>query len=84
MTMDEYLEIIVRVKGVKAQNKMLPPGAGMAGVPEDLLEEMSDNANYFAEFGYEGRDDPSLVHPKDVSLDGVPQGALKLTVIAWC
>lgn len=69
MTMDEYLEIICQVLGVKAFNKQLPADAKWEAIPDELVEELSDNSKYFEEFGYEGRDDPSLVHPKDVSSD---------------
>ncbi|KAJ9614548.1 hypothetical protein H2200_002685 [Cladophialophora chaetospira] len=68
-TMDEFLDIIRQVKGVKAVNKQLPSGTEWEAVPEELREELSENASYFEEFGYEGRDDPSLVHPKDLGVD---------------
>jgi hypothetical protein len=29
---------------------------------------MVDCFGYFDEFGYEGRDDPTVVHPRDVSV----------------
>ncbi|KIL96584.1 hypothetical protein FAVG1_01328 [Fusarium avenaceum] len=38
----------------------LPPG-----LPEDLVGEMLDCFGYFDEFGYEGRDDHTVVHPLD-------------------
>ena len=82
MTMDEYLEIIVKALGVKARNLRLPAGEGMAGLPEDLVQEILDNGNYFAEFGYEGKDDPSLVHPKDVSPKTVQKAYRSLTLTA--
>ena len=69
MSLDEYLEIIGRVKGVKMKNVLPPPDAEVdTGMPAELAEEMSDNAKYFEEFGYEARDDPSVLHPKDVSV----------------
>lgn len=67
MTMAEYVESISRVKGVKAITKSLAPDAPMDMIPEELREELIENMLYFHEFGYEGRNDPSVVHPKDVS-----------------
>ncbi|EXJ54606.1 hypothetical protein A1O7_09947 [Cladophialophora yegresii CBS 114405] len=67
MTMDEYLQIVCAVKGVKAVNQNVPLDASSGSLPEELVAELADNAGYFEEFGYEGRDDPTLVHPRDVS-----------------
>jgi hypothetical protein len=36
---------------------------------DELIGEMADCFGYFDEFGYEGRDDPTVVHPRDVSYD---------------
>ncbi|KAF5662211.1 nitrogen metabolic regulatory protein [Fusarium heterosporum] len=36
-------------------------------LPEDLVGEMIDCFGYFNEFGYEGRDDSTIVHPRDLS-----------------
>ncbi|ETI20300.1 hypothetical protein G647_08334 [Cladophialophora carrionii CBS 160.54] len=69
MTLDEYLDIIRRVTGVKAVSKQVPLDASSGSIPEELVAELTDNANYFEEFGYEGRDDPTLVHPKDLGVD---------------
>ena len=68
MTLDEYINPISQVKGVKATKINLPPEAGKGVLPDDLILELSDNAKYLAEFGYDARDDPSVLHPKDVSL----------------
>ncbi|OQU98278.1 hypothetical protein CLAIMM_04087 [Cladophialophora immunda] len=72
MSMDEYIAILSQTLGVKTKTRVLSPeGASsvLSTLPEDLLEELVENANYFAEFGYEGRDDPSLVHPKDLGIE---------------
>jgi hypothetical protein len=68
MSMDEYVDIISKVTGVKVKNQEVPVEVAMAGMPQDLAQEVSDNMNYVLEFGYEGRDDPSVVHPNQVSL----------------
>ncbi|EXJ69481.1 uncharacterized protein A1O5_07517 [Cladophialophora psammophila CBS 110553] len=69
MPMDEFVAIVSQTLGVKAGIKAMSPGGGAWGdIPEDLREELTDNASYFADFGYEGRDDPSPVHPKDLDV----------------
>ncbi|KAF4438697.1 nitrogen metabolic regulation nmr [Fusarium acutatum] len=47
-------------KAIKDDNA-IPPG-----VSDELLGEMIDCFSYFNEFGYEGRDDPTVVHPRDL------------------
>jgi hypothetical protein len=32
-----------------------------------LKAELEDNTAYWNEFGYDGRDDPTVIHPRDVS-----------------
>ncbi|KAF9768657.1 hypothetical protein IL306_013967 [Fusarium sp. DS 682] len=39
-------------------------GAVPPGTSDELLGEMIDCFGYFNEFGYEGRDDPTVVHPR--------------------
>jgi hypothetical protein len=46
---------------------MLPKGQSHIPVPPELGLELDDNWAYCNEFGYEGRDDPTIIHPKDVS-----------------
>ncbi|KAF4343316.1 nitrogen metabolic regulation nmr [Fusarium beomiforme] len=41
-------------------------GAVPPGISDELLGEMIDCFGYFNEFGYEGRDDPTVVHPRDL------------------
>ncbi|KAF4502532.1 nitrogen metabolic regulation nmr [Fusarium agapanthi] len=47
-------------KAIKDDNA-IPPG-----ISDELLGEMIDCFSYFNEFGYEGRDDPTVVHPRDL------------------
>ncbi|CAG7555995.1 unnamed protein product [Fusarium equiseti] len=35
-------------------------------VSDEFIGEMADCFGYFDEFGYEGRDDPTVVHPRDL------------------
>lgn len=67
LTLDEFIEIWSRVLNIKAKVISLPYDTVMEGVPEELDLELTEMAQYSAEFGYEARDDPSVVHPKDVS-----------------
>ncbi|KIW74229.1 hypothetical protein Z517_12169 [Fonsecaea pedrosoi CBS 271.37] len=75
MSMDEFVALLSRTLGVKMRTKILTmdevaAGTGIWGsLPEDLLLELSDNTNYFVEFGYEGRDDPSVVHPHALGVE---------------
>jgi hypothetical protein len=67
LTLDEYLEVWSRALGIKAKAVKLPYDLRLEGVPEEIDEEMAEMAGYCADCGYEARDDPSLIHPKDVS-----------------
>ncbi|WAO89842.1 NmrA domain-containing protein [Fusarium falciforme] len=62
----EAADALTRATGLKAEVVTLPKGHFPPGVPEDLKAELEDNFAYFNEFGYEGRDDPSLIHPRDL------------------
>ncbi|KAL4782341.1 hypothetical protein BJX76DRAFT_349463 [Aspergillus varians] len=63
ITPNRFVEIWSRALGVTAKWIKLPEGESIPGVPEDLVKELIDNWAYFNEFGYEGRDDPTLIHP---------------------
>ncbi|KIX96202.1 uncharacterized protein Z520_07980 [Fonsecaea multimorphosa CBS 102226] len=72
MSMDEYIAILSQTLGVRTRTKVVAPDdptSVYSTLPQDLLLEMTDNASYFAEFGYEGRNDPSVVHPKDLGVE---------------
>jgi hypothetical protein len=45
----------------------LPKSEPPDGVPPELVQELSGNFLYWNEFGFEGRDDPTIIHPKAVS-----------------
>ncbi|KAE8146464.1 hypothetical protein BDV25DRAFT_162370 [Aspergillus avenaceus] len=68
MTPDEFARVWSRVLGLPAEFVTLPADQSIEGVPEDLKQEFLDNWAYFNEFGYEGRDDPSLVHPHQLEV----------------
>ncbi|SPJ73820.1 related to nitrogen metabolic regulation protein nmr [Fusarium torulosum] len=62
---NEIAAAFTKATGIKSaivkSDRTLPPG-----LPEDLVGEMLDCFGYFDEFGYEGRDDPTVVHPRDL------------------
>lgn len=66
ITLNEFFAIWSRVLGVPAEVVTLPEGESIPGVPDELKQELIDNWAYFNEFGYEGRDDSSLIHPRQV------------------
>jgi hypothetical protein len=66
ITLSEFVQTWSRVLGVPAELVTLPEGQSIEGVPEELKQEFLENWGYWNEFGYEGRDDPTVVHPKQV------------------
>ncbi|GMF80517.1 unnamed protein product [Aspergillus oryzae] len=66
MTPEEFVRTWSRVLGVPAECVTLPEGQSIEGVPDILKKEFIDNWGYWNEFGYEGRDDPTVLHPKQV------------------
>ena len=68
LTMGELTEAFTRATGTKSELVTIPLDQFGAALPEDLAIEMADNIAYFNEFGYEGRDDPTVIHPDAVSI----------------
>ncbi|CAH0003366.1 unnamed protein product [Clonostachys byssicola] len=62
-TMKELAQALSKVTGLKAEVVTLPKSEPPVGVPPELAQELSDNFLYWNEFGFEGRDDPTIVHP---------------------
>lgn len=67
LTLGEVSEAFTKAAGIKSEVVTLPLGEFHLPVPDELKLELSDNAGYWNEFGYEGRDDPTIIHPSDVS-----------------
>lgn len=63
---DEFIGLWSRTVGIPAQRDLHSKTSDLPPLP---LEELLEGFGYMAEFGYEGWDDPTVVHPKDVSLD---------------
>ncbi|GIJ98877.1 hypothetical protein Aspvir_000999 [Aspergillus viridinutans] len=53
---------------IKAECIILEKGQPNIPLPPELSRELDDNWAYCNEFGYEGRDDPTIIHTKDMSL----------------
>jgi len=66
MTLEEMVKVFTEATGLPARYVTLGPGEPDIPLPEGLKEELDDNWAYFNECGYEARDDPSLIHPKQV------------------
>ncbi|KAH8810875.1 hypothetical protein F5884DRAFT_875818 [Xylogone sp. PMI_703] len=66
MTMKQFAELFAQVVGRPAEYVALPIGQWHIPIPKDIAEELDDNFGYWNEFGYEARDDPTVIHPRDL------------------
>jgi len=57
----------MKATGIGAEAVTLPKGSFPPSVSDELKVTLEDNMAYWNEFGYEGRADPTVVHPRDVS-----------------
>ncbi|KAL1798188.1 hypothetical protein ACET3X_002225 [Alternaria dauci] len=75
LTVQELASSFTKATGMNAEVVTLPKGSFPPSVPTELKETIEDNMAYWNEFGYEGRDDPTVIHPRDLmsppSLDTV-------------
>ncbi|KAF4963756.1 hypothetical protein FSARC_8239 [Fusarium sarcochroum] len=62
---NEIAAAFTKATGIKSE-AVYTDTALSPGFPEELVGEMLDCFGYFNEFGYEGRDDPTVVHPRDL------------------
>jgi uncharacterized protein YbjT (DUF2867 family) len=67
----ELSKAFAQATGTQTECIQLPIGESNIPLPSELRLELDDNWAYCNEFGYEGRDDPTIIHPKD--LDSPPQ-----------
>lgn len=63
----EIMQIFTEVTGYKAEAIQVPPGEFWFPCPPELQPEFEEFFAYINEYGYEGRNDPGLIHPRDVS-----------------
>jgi hypothetical protein len=65
--MREVAAAFAQATGFEAEFIRLSKDQVNPNFPPDLRVEMDECLAYLNEFGYEGRDDATVVHPKDVS-----------------
>ncbi|KAJ4244033.1 hypothetical protein NW762_014646 [Fusarium torreyae] len=66
-TLAEVAQIMAKVTGVHVEVVTLPKGQFPLPIAEELVEEFSESFAYWNEFGFEGRDDKTIIHPHDLS-----------------
>ncbi|CAG9949453.1 unnamed protein product [Clonostachys rosea f. rosea IK726] len=75
LTMQELALSFTKATGLRAESVTLPPGEFHLPLPDELKLELGENFAYWNEFGYEARNDPTIIHPRDLesppSLDTV-------------
>lgn len=65
--MPELAQTVTKATGLKAESITLPKGTFPPDLPEELKLELGDNFAACNEIGYEARNDPTVIHPRDVS-----------------
>ena len=68
LTIREIVQTFSQVTGYKAEAIHLPVGQFFYDCPPDLKIEIQDSFAFANEFGLESRNDPTLIHPTNVSL----------------
>lgn len=63
----EISKAFAEATGAETECIQLPRGQSRVPLPSELQLELDDNWAYCNEYGYEGRDDPTIIHPKEVS-----------------
>jgi hypothetical protein len=67
LTTRELASAFTKATGLNAEVVTLPKGQFPPTTPNELKVVLEDNMGYWNELGYEGRADPTVVHPRDVS-----------------
>ncbi|KAH6603813.1 hypothetical protein Trco_007259 [Trichoderma cornu-damae] len=67
LTLRELVAIFTEATGLAAEAVQLPKGQSAFELPSELKLGLDDTYAYFNEYGYEGRDDPTIIHPKDLA-----------------
>ena len=83
LTANEIVEAFKEATGLDAKNIHLPKGQFARPLPPDIAEEISEMLQYMDEFGYEGRDDPTVEHPKDVSSPALEAKLIANSTRSW-
>ncbi|SPJ80074.1 related to nitrogen metabolic regulation protein nmr [Fusarium torulosum] len=66
LTMPELAQTVTKATGLKAESITLPKGTFPPDLPEELKLELGDNFAACNEIGYEARNDPTVIHPRDL------------------
>ncbi|KAM0476187.1 hypothetical protein ACHAPX_006604 [Trichoderma viride] len=66
-TLREMVQAFQNASGTKSEVVVVPRDQPNEFLPPDLKLEIDEGFLYFEEFGYEGRDDPTVLHPSQVS-----------------
>jgi len=69
MTLPEMVAAFTKATGLPAEYVALPVGEPRGLLPPALQQVVDDMWGYFNEFGYEARQDLSVIHPGQVCLD---------------
>ena len=67
MSIEEFVRIWARVVGVKARTTVWSFTEMVEAIGPEFGQEFAEAMAYWSEFGYEARDDLTVVHPRDVS-----------------
>ncbi|OPB40549.1 hypothetical protein A0O28_0006280 [Trichoderma guizhouense] len=65
-TLQEMAQAFEKASGVKSEIVEVPVDAPNEHLPAELKIELDEGYLYWEEFGYEARDDPTVIHPKDL------------------
>ena len=71
LTPREIVLSFTKATGMNAEAVILPKGTFPPSVLVELKGSIEENMAYWNEFGYEGRDDPTIIHPREVSGPGL-------------
>jgi hypothetical protein len=67
MTIEDLVKIWARVLNKKARTTVLSHQETVDAIGPEFGPEFAEAMAYGLDFGYEGRDNPTLIHPRDVS-----------------
>ncbi|KAL7954961.1 hypothetical protein V8C34DRAFT_316859 [Trichoderma compactum] len=65
-TLREMVQAFDKASGVKSEVVEVPVDADNEHLPTELKSELDEGYLYWEEFSYEARDDPTVIHPKDL------------------
>ncbi|KAM0332204.1 hypothetical protein ACHAQA_002479 [Verticillium albo-atrum] len=66
LTVQELAQTFTNATGLKAESVTLSNEEAFQYFPDELKVSAGEGFSYYNEFGYEGRDDPTIVHPRDL------------------